>query len=110
MIAYRVMLCCNDDRGNATGRVSELEVGDEIRIACTGNPPTMRLSAGSVKIGRVSYACRDHSTWVGNICWDAVTMDMDTVSLLLAALLKGDWAVEEYAEDGPFAKLAKEAA
>lgn len=107
MTTYRIMFCCNDERGNHTGRVSEIEIGDEMRLAWTGSrPPAMRAVPSGVKIGRRVYECRGWSEWVGNVFWNAASMAEPQARQLIVDLLASGWVVEEHAADGPFARLA----
>lgn len=110
MMVYRVMFCCNDDRGNFAGRVEEIEVGDLVRIVAV-NAPTFRvLPRDQIKIGRRYYATRgEWSEWVGNIFWNSVSMREEEALRLVRELLANGWAVEEWAEEGPFAEIAKAA-
>lgn len=109
MTSYRIMLCCNDDRGNPTGRVEEIQIGDEIKLVHPGRGITLHHQGTSTKIGRISYDSRNPATWVGNVFWDAVTMDADVAHILAQNLISSGWVIEEMAEDGPFAKLARSA-
>jgi hypothetical protein len=106
--SYSVMFCCNDDRGNPTDRVEVIEVGDEIRIA--GPSRSMRRVMHGVKIGRRRYATSGMwISYVGNLLWDATSMTTGAALALVTDLLADGWTVEEYAEDGPFAALARRA-
>lgn len=112
MTTCRVMLCCNDDRGDFAERVEAVEIGDEIRLVgpsrvlrFEGVGPAMR-----VRVGRRKYPCRGHAVWVGNIFWDATSMSLEVARELVSYLLANGWTVEEYAEDGRFTDLARNAA
>lgn len=110
---YRVMLCCNDEHGHFAGRVCEVQVGDEIRIACTKERgPTMAFLCSDgetpdrVRVGACIFTCSGRNSWVGNVFWESTSMSLDTARLLVRELLGHGWAIEEHAEDGPFADLA----
>jgi hypothetical protein len=106
--AVLVSFCCNDDRGNFADVVRELQIGDDIHIACTKErPPVMRREDGKVRVGRCVYRCGSWTSWHGNVFWDAVGMDIDQARYLVRWLLGHGWAVEQYAHEGPFADLAK---
>lgn len=116
MTTYRVMLCCNDERGKFSGRVNEVDIADEIRIVCTKERgPTMAFLCSNgetpdrVRVGTRIFACRDRDVWVGNVFWDATSMSLEVARELVSHLLANGWAVEEHAENGPFADLAEAA-
>ena len=104
-MTYRVMLCCNDDRGNITDRVCAVDIGDR-EIALEGPNRKLGLGKNRTKIGRRWFASRGWHTWVGNIMWDATSMSLETARELVSYLLANGWSVTEYAEDGPFADIA----
>lgn len=103
---FRVMLCCNDERGNITDRVEGIEIGDEMRLA--GSPRTLRLANDRIRIGRHWYAKRGWHTWVGNVFWDSTHMAREVARTLVRDLLAAGWQIEEHAEEGPFADLVGE--
>jgi hypothetical protein len=105
--SHSVMFCCNDDRGNFTGRVEQVEVANDIRLV--GLPRKMAVMPTMVKVSRHTYECSDFVPWVGNIFWDACSMSESEALRLVRDLITSGWTVEEYAERGPFAKLARSA-
>jgi hypothetical protein len=106
---YTVMLCCNDERGMWTGRVSEIEIADEIRIECPGQPSSIRINDERVRIGRREYPCRGRQVCVGNVFWDSITMALPAALALVVSRINAGWTVVEYAENGPFAEIARSA-
>lgn len=106
MKVYRVMLCCNDERGDFTGRVESVEVSDEIRLS--GPARTLRFLDDRIKVGRRTYPCRDRAVMVGNVFWDAVSMAEGAARELVEYLKASGWTVEECSADGPFARVAEE--
>lgn len=109
---YRVMLCCNDERGNFAGRVVAIDIEDEIHIACAMDRGStirflMKPAGDVVKIGRRTFACDHRQCCVGNVFWDSVSMSRIAAYALVRSLLESGWVVEEHAEEGPFADLAK---
>lgn len=110
MTRYTVMLCCNDERGNFTGRVEQVSIGDEIHLEATGRAPTLRFEPEFIKVGRARFDCRSHQTWVGNVFWDAVNMDEVAAANLVEHLLSLGWTITEQACDGPFAKYGRRSA
>ena len=109
MKRYTVMLCCNDQHGMLHGRVEQVSVGDEIHLEVTGRAPTLRFEPEFIKVGRARFDCRSHQTWVGNVFWDAVSMDEVAAKRLVEHLLALGWGITEQACDGPFAAYAEEA-
>lgn len=105
MTSYRVTFRCNDDRGNFTGRVSDIHVGREIMLS--GSSRTLRFLSDGVKVGRYIYTCSDYSVWTGNLFWDSVSMSRASARCLVEDLLAAGWMVEAYAEDGPFSDLVR---
>ena len=105
---HSVMFLCNDDHGMPTGRVEAVEISDEIRLVWpTERPPTLRVRERRFNVGRYHYAHFGHTTWVGNIFWDSVTMHVSEARMLIRNLLAAGWVVEEHAESGPFAHLIR---
>lgn len=120
MIVYRIMLCCNDERGDSAGRVNHVEIGDEISLAWpTDRGRVMKWSKvdqcgtswviGGIQIGRRRYTCRGRNSCVGNIFWDATSMTLEEARRLVRDLIVSGWVVEQHADDGPFADLVKAA-
>lgn len=105
MSTYRVTFCCNDDRGNFTGRVSDIHVGREIMLS--GSSRAVRFLSDGVKVGKHTYSCSNYSVWTGNLFWDSVSMSTASARLLVETLLATGWKVEEYAVEGPFSDLAR---
>lgn len=109
---YRVMFCCNDERGNFTGRVVELDIADEVHLRCSNDRGlSIRfLFPAGVKVGRRTFGGGDRQLWVGNVFWDSFSMTLGPARELVAYLIASGWVVEGAADDGPFADLAKDAA
>lgn len=109
---FRVMFCVNDDRGNPSGRVEEIDIGEEMRLS--GPSRACRFEGVGadrrVRIGRRLFPCRGHAPWVGNIFWDATSMTLEPTRELVKYLLANGWVIEEHAEKGPLADLARTAA
>jgi hypothetical protein len=102
-----VLFCCNDDRGNFTGRVDCVEVANDIRI--TGLPRKLEIRDGRAKVSRHEYPCHDVVPWVGNIMWDGCSMSLTDARRLVRNLIDSGWTVEEWTEEGPFADLVRSA-
>lgn len=105
---HSVMFLCNNDHGLPTGGVECVEVTDEIKLTCQSvRPKTFRLSGRRLKVGRYHYEHLGSQSCVGNLYWDAATMHVAEARRLIRNLLADGWAVEEHAEEGPFAHLAR---
>lgn len=107
-----VMLCCNDDRGNRTNAVEQVEFstrkyrstleGRRIRFVDLSSKPDRPI----IKLGYRTFAVRGPSTpWVGNIFWDAVKMELPDALRLFAYLIERGYQAEEWTTEGPFAEL-----
>lgn len=79
----QVMLCCNDDHGNFTGRATRIDFSPyklEIEECClpARGVPVRFTAKNRVRIGLRAYPIVYHQTWVGNIFgniyWDAIGM------------------------------------
>lgn len=103
MNLYRVMFLCNDDRGDLTGFVDQVEIGDEVLLVAPTRSVFRVLPRQQIKIGRSYYAFRgDMHYWVGNVFWNAVSMRFEEAYRLAARLVIDKWSVEQHADDGPF--------
>jgi hypothetical protein len=115
MNTHLVMFCCNDERGHFAGRVEQVSIGGEIELVCVADrSPVMKWTERDrythAQIGRRAYRCvGKRQTCVGNVFWDAIEMPETEALKLVAGLLNNGWSVEQYAEDGPFASLARSA-
>lgn len=105
---HSVTFLCNNDNGLLSGHVECVEIHDEIRLVCQKPQPT-RFWVGNkrIKVGRRFYPYLGWQTCVGNLYWDAFTMHVAEVRRLIRNLLADGWLVEEHAEEGPFAHLAR---
>lgn len=101
-----LILGCNDERGNPTGRAETIDIHTEDgdRIALVGGqvsigletPKDRSLFPYRVKIGRVDVPAVAYREWVGNWCCDAVTLrKSDAIRVLNYIVNKRDWHVEE---------------
>lgn len=100
------MLAVNDDNGNFTGQIEQVEFlvgsGLDAQALSLDNafwPPATtafkRLGKArpddpreTVKIGRLRFVIRGYATWVGNICWDAIRVSPATAAKI-ANYLRG---------------------
>lgn len=102
MTRYTVMLCCNDERGNFTGRVEQVSIEDEIRLESrTERGLGVAFDRSLLRVSRRYFRCSNHQSCVGNIFHDAVSMEKDSAKLLVEYLIERGWSITEHACDGP---------
>lgn len=113
----RVGLCCNSHRnGVFIGklRAVNIEIGDhELSIATFGGSPfiefvgeTLIKIVGGKKSTAAnrsfSYSPSSHVHWVGNWCWDEVTMERAEAMKMLRWLARRGWYTAESGTTGFF--------
>jgi hypothetical protein len=108
---YRVMFCCNDERGMFAGRVAAVEIQDEVSLIWPSDrEPVMRWTERprytNVQVGRRAFACTNRQSCVGNVFWDSADMTAAQACALVEHLIASGWLVEMRADDGPFAVIA----
>jgi hypothetical protein len=79
-----VMLCCNDEQGRMSGRLWACHT-DEIELASQYADwgPKLVFLEGAVRIGGKRFTHHGRGSWVGNIFWEAVSMEMEEFCRLL---------------------------
>ncbi len=84
-----IMFCCNDYRnGHFLGKFDQVSV-ERYEIQLDGPPTALRrVNDRLVKIGRREFKCGGWAEWVGNWCWDQLTI-MDGADLLMYLRAKG---------------------
>lgn len=95
-----IMIACNNPRnGTFQGYVEDvcLELPDGESVELNGsysrvrflheNPPRMAISG-------VKFVPISHQEWVGNWCWDAVTVNSEDARRILNALKRRRWKVD----------------
>jgi hypothetical protein len=105
MSGFLVAFLCNDDRGNFTERVSQVQIGEDVHLVCATRPPVMRWVEQHVQIGRRFFRCGPRQVWLGNVFWDGAALPKSWARELVAHLLSRGWLVEQHALEGPFADL-----
>ncbi len=92
-----VMLAVNDNNGNFTGELEEVDISDVIRIDCNEEPPRIEyhLPLSRIFVGSEVYEIISFRGWVGNMVWDAVRMKTGDAVRLLEQLRKEGWYCEE---------------
>lgn len=112
----RVSFCCNDQRGNFTGKVDAVDFHDRRGFEARLQGPTIRFDhetdgavPGRVKVGRRKFEVTEYRYGVGNWCWDGVAMSQAESQRLLTYLLERGFQVEEWTTSGgPFARIIEE--
>lgn len=89
---FTIHLACNDEHGNFSGRVEAIQIDDLAQFE--GDALTYTPGAWPVIEGlRVQSHGEQH--WVGNICWDAIRLDLEDTNRLLALLHRNHWTIIE---------------
>lgn len=87
-----LMLCINDDNGNPSGNVRQIDVElgrdplaleIESKYAPDAACACYVLDDHALKFSRRQFPIKSYQPWVGNIYWDAVTVSMETANALL---------------------------
>lgn len=98
----RFMLCVNGDQGIPTGHIegvdfmAENDVRLELR-ACIWPPsdcPKFTYLEKAIRISRRKFPILGYKIWVGNWCWDAVSMPAAAGADLLNYLKELGWQCE----------------
>ena len=107
-----VSFCCNDGRnGVCLEKFSDVEFTcyDDSIVSLHGPETSVLLVTDEgppvVVVGDSPYPYLTSQSWVGNWCWDAVTMDLSHARALLGWLVKLGFEPHEWAIDGPLADL-----
>jgi hypothetical protein len=98
------MFCCNDERGNFTGRIEHVAI-DEENITLVGPSITYRVEERGILVGRRRFSHIDAADWVGHWFWNSATLHTQEAKRLVSYLLERGWRAEEWPSDGPFASL-----
>ena len=95
MSLITVSLCMNDEHGMPSGRVCMVEFGDfEIEMESgfvedNANPTCSINDANrQLRIGRHLYPIHSHSSHVGNLAWDEVSVYRRVARKMIQHLLK----------------------
>ncbi len=89
---YTISLACNDDGGNFAGRVDAITIDDVIQLE--GDPLRIAIGKTTIIEGMVVRA-RGHTTWYGNMMWDAIRQDAHDTARLLEHLRRKHWTIIE---------------
>lgn len=104
-----VSLACNDARnGSYVGHTEAVDFdawpdghhislrGRRLRVVFSGR------GGKSLRVGRRWFDGDNRARWVGNWCWDAVSMPLAEAKRLVAYLIERGYAVEEQTLGCPF--------
>jgi hypothetical protein len=100
MNEIQIMMATNDpDNGNFTGRCDAIDIaapGAEIVMELRSDRPlsVTRLGRRNLRLGHTSQRILGYSTWVGNWCWDMVTVDVRTAVKIINYLRQRGWQCE----------------
>lgn len=89
----KVMLCCNDTCGSASGYLSALTIDDLIHIEGYGVPCIVVPSR--LKIAEHLYTINGYQSHVGNNCWDEIEITLEDAASLLNLLSLLGWDLVE---------------
>lgn len=87
-----IHLCVNNDHGFSTGKLYGLEIlgaGAEIILELESvffpEPAILckRLASSRIKLHERIFPIQRYATWVGNICWDAIQVDLQTAEHII---------------------------
>lgn len=95
----QVMVCCNEPQnGHFSGYLTGLDLG-ELRLYCglTEEGCWMLFEGNYLKVSNDQFYVVDRERWVGNWCWDRITMPAESACRLLNWARKNDF----YWEEGP---------
>lgn len=84
-VSIDVMLCCNNpDNGIFDGKLRALEIGPNMSFyAIQWEGRRIALLDNAIRISGKRFPVNGFREWVGNWCWDCVTMRGSTVLELL---------------------------
>lgn len=79
-----IMLAVNDpDNGCHSGYLRAVDFDDLLSVWAYDNAMTCRyISDHKLRIGRRVFPIQGYTTWVGNWCWDAISVDYDTANAI----------------------------
>jgi hypothetical protein len=75
---WHIMLCMNDENGNETGRIEAINIStidnDQANFSHHWNGVRGEIGKDCVRIGRRTFPITGYNDYVGNICWNLVTV------------------------------------
>ena len=89
----RLMIAINDYWGNPTFQVDKVDIDDLISVE--GKPVPCHPSKWKLELDGLKFNIKGYQRWVGNICWDCVTLEHPHVARILNHLQGKEWQVEE---------------
>jgi hypothetical protein len=107
-----VSFACNDERGNFTRKADAFDFEDHRGYSASLQGPGLVVdhlahgeSAGHLKVGRRHFEIAEYKAWVGNWCWDRVTLSHGEARRLLSYLLERGFDADAWDCEGPWAQL-----
>jgi hypothetical protein len=89
----QLMLAVNDCNGVHTGQVDQVEVDDLIYLE--GEPISCSHTLFELEVDSLLFKFSNYGTWVGNMCWDCVTLDGAHVAKIVNHLRSIGWSCTE---------------
>lgn len=85
-----IMLAVNDpDNGIETGYVRAIDFDDLLSVWAYDPVMTCRcVGNDKLRLGRRVFPIQGYTTWVGNWCWDAVSVDIETANAIAEHIRK----------------------
>lgn len=85
MTTIHVNICVNSHKnGMPLYRLDGLSIDDFIQLEPIDRPlRCKRVGNNHLRIGKNIYRIYGYGTWVGNWCWDAVTVDVEVAQQIL---------------------------
>jgi len=76
-----LMLCCNNEQGNFTGKITSIEFHDKLfetlisfESADDDSICDCKIESGSIKLDKKEFKFKSYTPYVGNIMWDSCWM------------------------------------
>lgn len=91
-----VMVCCNEpDSGRFSGYLTGFDIGDlQVSYGLSEEGCWMLFEGNYLKVRNDQFYVADRRRWVGNWCWDGVTMPAESVCRLLNWAKKNDFFLD----------------
>lgn len=103
-----VMLSVNGEGGHPTGHVDAVHVDDgllelEGEFLYPSDNPTCSVfthnGVQKVRVGRRVWPIHGYNSWVGNWCWDEVTMERRHARELIAHVISRGFTIVAWSDD-----------
>jgi hypothetical protein len=105
---YALHLACNDpDTGRLQGFVELIEVHTEtspqeclLTLERYGHPLLCRFEGAFLRLGGLLLLVQRQGSWVGNRCWDSVSVEAGMLHRVLRLLAQGNWQLSAGTDAG----------